>query len=121
MWLTIQEKCTVEPVIGIIKETMGSRQFSLRGLANVNGEWILVCLAYNIKRLHTLLGGIVPAGVHAAQVAAAFAVSTLAWVLALVPMRRQPAVPTPAETAYSGSGALSLLYTCVPELSPTGC
>jgi len=45
-------KCTVEPAIGIIKETMGFRQFSLRGLVNVTGEWILVCLAYNIKRLH---------------------------------------------------------------------
>ncbi len=47
-------KCTVEPVIGIIKEVLGFRQFSLRGLANVTGEWCLVCLAFNLKRLHTL-------------------------------------------------------------------
>jgi hypothetical protein len=47
-------KCTVEPVIGIIKEILGFRQFSLRGLANVAGEWCLVCLAFNLKRLHTL-------------------------------------------------------------------
>jgi transposase len=47
-------KCTVEPVIGIIKEVLGFRQFSLRGLANVAGEWCLVCLAFNLKRLHTL-------------------------------------------------------------------
>jgi transposase len=115
-------KCTVEPAIGIIKETMGFRQFSLRGLANVQGEWILVCLAYNIKRLHSLLGGSVPAGVHAAQVAAAFAVSALAWVLALIPMRPQPAVHAPAETAYPGSSvALRLPAACVLELSPTGC
>jgi len=48
-------KCTVEPVIGIIKETLGFRQFSLRGLLAVFGEWNLVCLAFDLKRLHTLL------------------------------------------------------------------
>jgi len=47
-------KCTVEPVIGIIKEVLGFRQFSLRGLAAAAGEWGLVCLAFNLKRLHTL-------------------------------------------------------------------
>jgi transposase len=47
-------KCTVEPVIGIIKEVLGFRQFSLRGLAAATGEWWLVCLAFNLKRLHTL-------------------------------------------------------------------
>jgi len=49
-------KSTVEPVIGIIKEILGFRQFSLRGLAAVIGEWCLVCLAYNLKRLHVLMG-----------------------------------------------------------------
>jgi len=47
-------KATVEPVIGIIKAVLGFRQFSLRGLAVVNDEWALVCLAFNLKRLHTL-------------------------------------------------------------------
>ena len=47
-------KCTVEPVIGIIKEIMGFRQFSLRGLKNVAGEWCLVCLAFNLKRMHSI-------------------------------------------------------------------
>ena len=47
-------KSTVEPVFGIIKEVMGFRQFSLRGLTAVAGEWNLVCLAYNLKRLHVL-------------------------------------------------------------------
>lgn len=47
-------KCTVEPVIGIIKEVIGFRQFSLRGLQKVQGEWSLVCLAFNLKRLNTL-------------------------------------------------------------------
>jgi transposase len=48
-------KCTVEPVIGIIKEVLGFRQFSLRGLTNAAGEWCLVCLAWNLKRLHILM------------------------------------------------------------------
>ena len=48
-------KCTVEPVIGIIKEVLGFRQFSRRGLTAAAGEWCLVCLAFNLKRLHVLL------------------------------------------------------------------
>ena len=47
-------KCTVEPVIGIIKAVLGFRQFSLRGLDAADGEWALVCLAFNLKRMHTL-------------------------------------------------------------------
>jgi|SRR5271157_1185419 len=47
-------KCTVEPVIGMIKEILGFRQFSLRGLAAAAGEWCLVCLAFNLKRMHIL-------------------------------------------------------------------
>jgi transposase len=50
-------KSTVEPVIGVIKEAIGFRQFSLRGLAAVAGEWCLVCLTFNLKRLHVLLAG----------------------------------------------------------------
>ena len=46
--------CTVEPVFGILKAVLGFRQFLLRGLEKVRGEWKLVCLAYNLKRLHTL-------------------------------------------------------------------
>lgn len=48
-------KSTVEPVIGIIKETLGFRQFSLRGLLAATGEWCLVCLAYNLKRIHIMV------------------------------------------------------------------
>ena len=47
-------KCTVEPVFGIIKEVLGFRQFSLRGWEAAAGEWCLVCLAFNLKRLHVL-------------------------------------------------------------------
>ena len=47
-------KQTVEPVFGIIKSVMGFRQFSLRGLTKATGEWSLVCLAWNLKRLAVL-------------------------------------------------------------------
>ena len=47
-------KSTVEPVFGIIKSVMGFRQFLTRGLANVQGEWTLVCLAWNLKRMAVL-------------------------------------------------------------------
>jgi len=48
-------KSTTEPVIGIIKETLGFRQFLLRGQLAVAGEWCLVCLAYNLKQSHVLV------------------------------------------------------------------
>lgn len=47
-------KQTVEPVFGIIKEVLGFRRFSLRGLEKVTLEWTLVCVSYNLKRLFTL-------------------------------------------------------------------
>ncbi|MGB8647589.1 MAG: IS1182 family transposase [Anaerolineae bacterium] len=50
-------KATVEPVIGVLKEVLGFRQFSLRGLPAVTGEWCLICLAFNLKRWHTLAAG----------------------------------------------------------------
>ena len=40
-----------EPVFGIIKSTLGFRQFVLRGLDKVRGEWSLVTMAWNIKRI----------------------------------------------------------------------
>ena len=48
---------TVEPVFGILKSVLGFRQFHLRGKAKVSLEWTLVCLAYNLKRLHRLSAG----------------------------------------------------------------
>ena len=45
-----------EPVFGIVKSVMGFRQFSLRGLEKVRGEWKLVTMAWNIKRLFVLAG-----------------------------------------------------------------
>ncbi len=51
-----QRKVTSEPVFGIIKAVMGFRSFLLRGFEAVTGEWNLVCMAYNIKRLHVFAG-----------------------------------------------------------------
>jgi hypothetical protein len=45
---------TIEPVFGIIKAVLGFTRFSLRGRDSVAGEWNLVALAYNCKRLHKL-------------------------------------------------------------------
>jgi hypothetical protein len=49
-----RRKCTVEPVFGIIKSVLGFRQFHLRGLQAVSGEWTLVSLAWNLKRMLVL-------------------------------------------------------------------
>jgi len=49
-------KQTVEPVFGIIKSAMRFRQFLLRGLASVRGEWSLVTMAWNIKRMAVMAG-----------------------------------------------------------------
>jgi len=47
-------KVTSEPVFGIIKAVMGFRSFQMRGIEAAEGEWNLVCMAWNIKRLHVL-------------------------------------------------------------------
>lgn len=46
-----RRKAIVEPVFGQIKQVMGFRQFLLRGLQQMRGEWRLVCLSYNLRRL----------------------------------------------------------------------
>jgi len=52
--LYAKRKTTVEPVFGIIKHVMGFRQFSMWGLEKAKGEWSIVCMAWNIRRLFTL-------------------------------------------------------------------
>jgi hypothetical protein len=53
-WQRSLRKETPEPVFGIIKSALGFRQFSLRGLDNARGEWSLVTMAWNIKRMFVL-------------------------------------------------------------------
>lgn len=43
-----------EPVFGIIKSVLGFRQFLLRGIDRVRGEWSLVTMAWNMKRMFAL-------------------------------------------------------------------
>jgi len=54
--LYTKRKSTVETVFGIIKYVQGFRQFHLRGLESVQSEWNLVCIGWNLKRMHTLRG-----------------------------------------------------------------
>jgi transposase len=49
--LYARRKVNVEPVFGQIKEARGFRRFLLRGLANIRGEWCLVCLTHNLLKL----------------------------------------------------------------------
>jgi len=50
-----RRKAIVEPVFGWVKQVLGFRRFSLRGIEKVTGEWDLVCLAVNLKRMNSLI------------------------------------------------------------------
>lgn len=52
-----QRKAIVEPVFGQIKHCRGIRQFLLRGLEKVRGEWAMVCLTHNILKMHRVCYG----------------------------------------------------------------
>jgi Transposase DDE domain len=56
--LYAKRKCTVAPVIGIVKSVMRFRHFSRRGLAHVTGELKLVAMAWNVKRMCVLAGSL---------------------------------------------------------------
>ena len=43
----------IEPIFGQIKQVRGFRQFLLRGLAKMRGEWHLICLTHNLRKLFT--------------------------------------------------------------------
>jgi hypothetical protein len=49
-----RRKAVVEPVFGVLKQLRGMRQFRIRGLENVNNEFTLATLAFNITRLHAM-------------------------------------------------------------------
>ena len=49
-----RRKAIVEPIFGQIKEARGFRQFSFRGLANVDAEWSLICACHNLLKLFRL-------------------------------------------------------------------
>ena len=51
-----RRKVIAEPVFGQIKQAMGFRRFSLRGLGKVAAEWAIVCLCHNLLKLRRALG-----------------------------------------------------------------
>ena len=54
---TARRKWIAEPPNGWIKNVLGFRQFSLRGLHRVQAEWKLVCMALNLRRMAVLSAG----------------------------------------------------------------
>jgi len=48
---------TVEGAFGVIKSTMGVRQFTRRGLSKVRADWAWTCTAYNLLKLMKTLSG----------------------------------------------------------------
>jgi len=52
-----RRKCMVEPVFGQIKQARGFRQFLLRGLQKVRGEWALICMTHNLLKFHKICYG----------------------------------------------------------------
>ena len=52
-----RRKCMVEPVFGQIKQARGFRQFLLRGLHKVRGEWALICMTHNLLKFHKICYG----------------------------------------------------------------
>jgi transposase len=52
-----RRKCVVEPVFGQIKQARGFRQFLLRGLRKVRGEWALICMTHNVLKFHKMCYG----------------------------------------------------------------
>ena len=110
-------KSTVEPVIGIIKEVLGFRQFSLRGLAKVRGEWCLVCLAYNLKRYFILQAQQAHQQAQALLQQASCAVVDA--VMACLPTRYQPRGER--LWLYGLVQSLVRFTKASRRLSPTGC
>ncbi len=116
-----QRKSTVEPVFGIIKSVLGFRQFHLRGLDAASGEWTLVTMAWNLKRLFNLKSA-------AARTTTAACLKRSA----TTPKRAISAAGRP-KNFQNGSrpnvlssfpfsvSALFGLGTFVVELTPTGC
>ena len=103
---------TVEPAFGIIKEAMGFRSFSLRGKEKVAGEWTLVCLAYNLRRLHNLVNGAKPGAAKPKSASLGGAPELMAWLT--------DAVRRIARSASWWLDRLTAETTPILALRPTG-
>jgi hypothetical protein len=47
-----QRKAIIEPVFATIKQAMGFRRWTVRGLENVRTQWALLCTTYNLKKIY---------------------------------------------------------------------
>lgn len=47
-----QRKAIIEPAFAAIKQAMGFRRWTVRGLENVRTQWALLCTAFNLKKLY---------------------------------------------------------------------
>ena len=52
-----RRKCMVEPVFGQIKQARGFRQFLMRGLEKVRGEWAMICMTHDLLKFHKICYG----------------------------------------------------------------
>src|SRR5262249_31620615 len=89
-------KQIVEPVFGQIKQARGFRQFLLRGLNKVRGEWAMVCTVHNLLKLAKATGGPRDHTVCHPHNASRPACSTYFGVWLLVPPQLQPLGPATA-------------------------
>ena len=121
-------KSTVEPVFGIIKSVLGFRQFHLRGLDAVSGEWTLVTMAWNLKRLFNLRS----AAVRTAAAACVKTSDTRPKRSSRIPRRSISAPATPQNSGnrsrwiawHSFPRALFAFFsfdTFAAVVTPTGC
>jgi len=51
----LQRLWTTEPVFGHLKYNLGYRHFFLRSLKKVKGEFRLMCIGWNLKKMHKLM------------------------------------------------------------------
>ena len=97
-----QRKQTIEPVFGQIKEARGIRRFRLRGLAQVECEWDLICATHNLLKLFRYRTGRLPRARPAAAVSASRQAKTglvgaynRRFTVLCAPARRMPPWPSP--------------------------
>jgi hypothetical protein len=50
--LLSKRKGIVEPVFGIIKDVLGFRRWSFRGLEKVKAQWYMICTVFNLKKMY---------------------------------------------------------------------
>ena len=103
-------KQTPEPVFGIIKSVLGFRQFSLRGLEKVRGEWSLVTMAWNLERMFALAPPVEGGAPPARRIS-----------ISVVDPPDPIATPTKSDRAPAAATRERQFDDQLEDLSPTGC